>query len=167
MCTTTLSTNTLPSNVPKLKVSGKNWAIYRICFTRAVQSKGIWGHLDGSAPCPTPPPPTVAASASPSTGGNQQSPATTVSPDPAELVAWRKDEALALDLLTKRIPDSTVIRTSSQVTAAAMWSEIVREYTEKGAYAQTELRTKFLESKCVDQGDIREWLDSLRVRRES
>ena len=84
----------------------------------------------------------------------------------AELIAWRKDEALALDLLTQRVPDSTVIRTSSQPTAAAMWSEIVREYTEKGAYAQTELRTKFLESKCTDRGDVREWLDSLRVKKE-
>ena len=165
MSTTTLSTNTLPSNVPKLEVSGKNWAIYRIRFTRAVQSKGVWGHLDGSAPCPTPPVTTPPVAVTQTTGGTQQ-PAVTITPDPAELVAWRKDEALALDLLTQRIPDSTVIRTSSQPTAAAMWAEIVREYTEKGAYAQTELRTKFLESKCTDRGDVREWLDSLRVRRE-
>ena len=36
-----------------------------------------------------------------------------------------------------------------------MWAEIVREYTEKGTYAQTEPRTKFLESKCPDEGDVR------------
>src|SRR5882762_7129955 len=47
-----------------------------------------------------------------------------------------------------------------------MWKEIVREYTEKGTYAQTDLRTKFLESKCPDKGDVRVWLDSLRVQKE-
>jgi hypothetical protein len=47
-----------------------------------------------------------------------------------------------------------------------MWAEIIREYTEKGALAQTDLCTKFLESKCPDKGDVREWLDSLRVRKE-
>ncbi|KIM70963.1 hypothetical protein PILCRDRAFT_17562, partial [Piloderma croceum F 1598] len=100
--------------------------------------------------------------------GGATSDGTTTCPgaDSNELVTWRKDEALALDLLTQHIPDSTIIRTLSQLTAAAMWAEIVREYTEKGAYAQTELQTKFLESKCPDKGDVHEWLDSLRVRRE-
>ena len=143
---TTVTTNTLPSNVPKLDVSGKNWAIYRIRFTRAVQSKGVWSHLEGTAAKP------VASGTNP--------------PDATELVAWLKDESIALDLLTQRIPDSTVIRTASQTDAAAMWKEIIREYTEKGTYAQTDLRTKFLESKCPDKGDVRVWLDSLRVQKE-
>lgn len=112
----------------------------------------MWGHLDGTVPRPTTP---VAAE------GNQ-----TATTDSDKLTRWQKDEALALDLLTQRIPDSTVIRTASQLTAAAMWAEIIREYTEKGALAQTDLRTKFLESKCPDKGDVREWLDSLRVRKE-
>ena len=161
---TTVTTNTLPSNVPKLDVSGKNWAIYRIRFTRAVQSKGVWGHLDGTARRPgtsTVTPPTDEEAEE-----QQQQPQVTVPPDPAELATWQKDESLALDLLTQRIPDSTVIRTSNQLSAAAMWTEIVREYTEKGAYAQTDLRTKFLESKCPDKGDVRVWLDSLRVQKE-
>jgi Reverse transcriptase (RNA-dependent DNA polymerase)/gag-polypeptide of LTR copia-type/Integrase core domain/GAG-pre-integrase domain/Zinc knuckle len=157
---TTVTTNNLPSNVPKLEVTGKNWAIYRIRFTRAVQSKGVWGHLDGSLPCP------VTPTVQPATGdevGEGQGNAIPVS---VELTTWKKDEALALDLLTQRIPDSTVIRTASQPNAAAVWAEIVREYTEKGAYAQTDLRTKFLESKCPDKGDVRAWLDSLRVQKE-
>jgi len=45
---------------------------------------------------------------------------------------WQKDDALALDLLTQHIPDSTVICTASQPSATAMWAEVVREYTEKG-----------------------------------
>jgi hypothetical protein len=47
-----------------------------------------------------------------------------------------------------------------------MWAEIVREYTEKGAYAQTDLRTKFLESKCTTGGDVHQFLDELRTKRD-
>ncbi|KAG2041505.1 hypothetical protein BDR03DRAFT_1007316 [Suillus americanus] len=47
-----------------------------------------------------------------------------------------------------------------------MWAEIVREYTEKGAYAQTDLHTKFLESKCPVRGDVRQFLDELRAKRD-
>jgi hypothetical protein len=87
-------------------------------------------------------------------------------PISAKLTAWKKDKALALDLLTQCIPDSTVIHTVSQPSATTVWAEIVREYTEKGTYAQTNLQTKFLESKCPDKGDICTWLDSLRVQKE-
>ena len=37
---------------------------------------------------------------------------------------------------------------------------------EKGAYAQTDLRARFLESKCPDKGNVRDFLDNLRVKRE-
>jgi hypothetical protein len=87
-------------------------------------------------------------------------------PISAELTEWKKDEALALDLLTHCIPDSTVIHTTSQPSAAAVWAEILCEYTEKGAYTQTDLWTKFLESKCLDKGDVHTWLDSLHVQKE-
>ena len=40
------------------------------------------------------------------------------------------------------------------------------EYTEKGAYTQTDLCGRFLESKCPDKGNVREFLDNLRVKRE-
>ena len=97
----------------------------------------------------------------------------TTAPDPAAvttyeevLAKWEKDEALALDLITQWIPDSTVIHTVNLLTAATMWTEIVREYTEKGTMAQMDLCTKFLESKCPIGGDVRTWLDSLHIKRE-
>jgi hypothetical protein len=157
---TTVTTNTLPSNVPKLDVSGKNWAIYHIHFTCAVQSKGIWSHLDGSTPHPN------AAAVVVEGAVQANAAAADAVVDAAVLATWQKDEALALDLLTQCIPDSTVIHTVSQPSAAAMWAEIVCEYTEKGTYAQTELHTKFLESKCPDKGDVHAWLDSLHVQKE-
>ena len=41
-----------------------------------------------------------------------------------------------------------------------------KEYTEKGAYAQTDLRTKFLASRCPEKGNVREFLEELRTKRE-
>lgn len=46
------------------------------------------------------------------------------------------------------------------------WDLIVKEYMEKGTYAQTELRTKFLESRCPDKGNIREFLEGLQIKKE-
>ena len=96
-----------------------------------------------------------------------------MAPDPATvttyeevLAKWEKDEALALDLIMQQIPDSTVIHTVNLLTATAMWTEIVREYTEKGTMAQMDLRTEFLGSKCPIGGDVCTWLDSLCVKRE-
>ena len=172
---TSVTTTAALRDVPKLSVNGDNSVIFFIRFTRAVKSKGVWPHLDGSAACPRCPITTTGATGTSGTDPTIQGPATmagTPPTDPAiakyeeDLANWEKDEALALDLLTQRIPDSTVIRTSTLKTAAAMWAEIVHEYTEKGTMTQTDLRTRFLESKCSEKSDVRAFLDSLRVKRE-
>ena len=43
-------------------------------------------------------------------------------------------------------------------TVKERWEAIVTEYTEKGAYMQTDLPGRFLESKCPDKGNIQEFL---------
>jgi hypothetical protein len=45
-------------------------------------------------------------------------------PDPAKLTTWQKNKALAFDLSTQQIPDSTVIHTTSQPSTVAKWAEI-------------------------------------------
>jgi len=40
------------------------------------------------------------------------------------------------------------------------------EFTQKGAFAQMELCARFLDMKCPEKGNIREFLDSLRVKQE-
>jgi len=42
----------------------------------------------------------------------------------------------------------------------------VLEYTEKGDYAKTELRAKFLKMRCLDKANIRDFLQGLRVKKE-
>jgi hypothetical protein len=47
-----------------------------------------------------------------------------------------------------------------------MWDVIVAEYTEKGTYAQTDLRAAFLESKCGEHANVRTFLSELRTKLE-
>lgn len=147
--TVPVTTDSLPSNVPKLDVKGTNWAIFAFRFQVAVEAKDLWKQFDGSTPQP------VAATTSPLT-----------ETETAANALWRKHESQAKNLLTQRIPDSTVLRIRNITTVHAMWTEIVREYTEKGAYAQTDLRTQFLELKLPKGGDVRQFLDGLRTKRE-
>jgi hypothetical protein len=53
-----------------------------------------------------------------------------------------------------------------QVTVHAAWTAIVKEYTEKSVFAQTELHTSFLESKCAEKGNVHQFLDDLQTKRE-
>ena len=145
--TTTSLSDTLPSSVPKLDATGLNWAIFFVRFQDAVEAKGFWGHFDGSSPCPMLP---EEQKAEETAAKNQ----------------WDKDERSAKSLLTQKIPDSTLMRVHSKRTVKDRWDAIVREYTDKGAYAQTELRAKFLESRCPEKGNIREFLENLRVKKE-
>jgi len=48
-----VTTDILPSNVPKLDVKGINWAIFAFRFQVAVEAKELWGHMDGTATRPT------------------------------------------------------------------------------------------------------------------
>ncbi|KIJ22359.1 hypothetical protein M422DRAFT_107291, partial [Sphaerobolus stellatus SS14] len=79
---------------------------------------------------------------------------------------WEKNERSSKSLLTQKIPDSTLMKIHSKPTVRERWHAIETEYTEKGAYAQTELRTRFLKSKCSDGENVRDWLDNLRTKRE-
>ncbi|KAF8644347.1 hypothetical protein AX14_009429 [Amanita brunnescens Koide BX004] len=84
----------------------------------------------------------------------------------AKINQWKKNERSAKSLLTQKLPDSTLMRVHSKKTVRERWEAIVAEYTQKGAFAQTEMRAKFLGMKCPEKGNAREFLDSLRVKKE-
>ncbi|TFK63885.1 hypothetical protein BDN72DRAFT_775362, partial [Pluteus cervinus] len=124
--TTTTVSDQLPASVPKLESTGTNWAIFKYRFSIAVQAKNYWGHFDSTSSCPA-----------------VGYPVTTT--EQAALDLWDKEEHIAKLLLTQKIPDSTVLLVRSLTTVQKMWKTIKREFTVKGAFAQTDLRAKFLE----------------------
>jgi hypothetical protein len=46
------------------------------------------------------------------------------------------------------------------------WEAVVKEYTVKGVYAQTEMRGKFLMSRCPEKGNAKDFLRGLRLKKE-
>jgi len=147
--TTTSLSDALPSSVPKLDASGSNWAIFVFRFEDAVKAKGFWRHFDGKADIPTCADPSAPTSA-----------------ETAAITQWEKDECSAKSLLTQKLPDSTVVMIHSKDTVKERWDAVVSEYSKKSAYAQTDLRAKFLAMRCPDKGNPREFLEGLRVKRE-
>jgi gag-polypeptide of LTR copia-type len=142
MSTTLTTTDLLPSSVPKLEPTGLNWTVFKLCFQDALHVKGFWGHFDGTVVCPV-----------------VSSPATT---DETEALAlWKKNEWTAKSLLTQKIHDSALILVHSHTAVKDCWDAIVAEYSAKGTFAQTELHSKFLQSKCPEKGNVREFLDQL------
>jgi len=145
--TTSSLSDTLPSTVPKLDAEGDNWAIFLVRFMDAVEAKGFWGHFDGSS---SPPVTTTTSSDAEKTA----------------LTQWEKDERSAKTLLTQRLPDSTVMEIHSKKTVKERWEAVVKEYTVKGVYAQTEMRAKFLTSRCSEKGNAKDFLRGLRLKKE-
>ena len=163
VATTSLS-DTLPSSIPKLDASGINWAIFSVCFQDAIEAKGFWNHFDGSSTRPKQTfTPEVIAEDNIKTGGTTVTPVDELATSQNQ---WDKDEQSVKSLLTQKIPDSTLMHIHTKKTVVERWNSIVMEYTEKGSYAQTNLRQKFLELKCPHQGNVCEFLDNLRVKKE-
>ena len=135
-------------------------AIFVVRFQDAIEAKGFWGHFTGAKPCPTAVIPGTKAvtvpTAVPAEGEEAPAPVAAAPTTPvltAEELAvaqkqWDKDELSAKSLLTQKIPDSTLMRIHAKKTVHERWEAIISEYTEKGAYAQTDLRKEFLKSKC-------------------
>jgi hypothetical protein len=147
--TLTALANSLPSDIPKLSSSGVNWAIFAFRFSSAVKAKGHWDHFDGKATAPQ-----FADAAAPKSD---------------ELVAkskWDKDKASAMNLLLQEIPNLMAMKIRCLASVKITWDAIVKEYTKKGTFAQTELHAKFLNLKCSEKANVCQFLDNLRSKRE-
>jgi hypothetical protein len=95
----------------------------------------LWGHFDGSVSMPTvSTPPTIA--------------------EDTALAQWNKDDLSAKALLTHHISDSTLICVHGKPLLKDRWDLIKNEYTLKGAFAQADLHSHFMESKCPDRGNV-------------
>jgi hypothetical protein len=145
----TALSNHLPTSVPRLDPSGLNWAIFSVRFQDAIEAKGFWGHFTGKKPIPVP-----ADAANPTVEETEA------------ITLWEKNECSPKSLLTQKLPDSALMQVQSKKTVRERWEAIEAEFTEMGTFAQTEMRAKFMESKCPDKGNAKEFLDALWTKRE-
>jgi hypothetical protein len=134
--TTASLSDSLPSTVPRLDASGNNWAIFVFRFQDAVEAKGFWGHFDGSSPCPVP---------------NVTGAPTTA--ETAAVLQWEKDERSAKSLLTQKLPDSMVVLVHGKTSVKERWEVVVQEFSKKSAYAQADMRAKFMNARCPEKSN--------------
>ena len=147
LATTTALADTLPSSVPKLYPTGSNWTVFLFRFQDAVDTKGFWGHFDGSSLKPE-----LSAEAT-----------------EAQLAAktqWEKDERSSKSLLTQKLPDLMMVLIHSKMTVKERWEVVVQEYMLKSEYAKMGLRAKLLGMRCTDKGGVREFLEGLRLKKK-
>ena len=145
---TSLTTDSLTSDVRKLEANGSNWPIFCVRFEAAVAAKGKWGHFDGTHTRPTLPP------TLPHSLWDQ------------ELIdEWDRDKMIARAMLTSKIPDGTLMRVHSLPTVAHRWAAIVSEYANKTIFTQTEMLDSFRQLRCAD-GNVRDFIKRIRYRRE-
>ncbi|KZT19001.1 hypothetical protein NEOLEDRAFT_1021287, partial [Neolentinus lepideus HHB14362 ss-1] len=144
---TTQSSDTLPSSVPKLDPSGVNWAIFAEHFQQAVTAKKLWSHFSGTPTCP-------------------QSASIATTEESEKITKWEEDKATAHYLLAQKLPDSVLMKFRKYPSVAERWAAIVQEYTSKGMFAHTDLRRRFLTSKCPAKGNVQVFLDGLVTKRE-
>lgn len=146
---TTLTANfTALLNVPKLTVDGSNWLIFHYCFEIGVESKGAWGHFDGSSPSPANPPPTGDAAA------------LTV------LNKWKKWEREACHYLAQKLKDSTLTELLRLATVSQMWAPLSSKYTALSSHIIADMQRQFDSLKCADNGNIHTHLNALRLKYE-
>ena len=69
-------------------------------------------------------------------------------------------------LLTQKLPDSTVVLIHDKTTVKDRCDAVVKEFSKKSTYAQTDLRAKFMAMRCPEKMNPREFLESLRVKKE-
>lgn len=120
--TATSLSNTLSSSVPKLEMTGTNWATFEICFHDAIEAKGFWGHFDSMTKHPKQGTPQI------STSDGKLVPATGFTEEEfvAEMTQWEKDEHSAKSLLNQKIPDSTLMCIHLKITVEEHWNAIER-----------------------------------------
>ena len=90
----------LPANIPQLDPNGANWAIFKTCFQEAMRVTHQWGYFAGARPHPKP------KVADKPTEGESKA-----------IEKWEHEDAVASYLLSKCLPDITVMCLTSCLTA--------------------------------------------------
>jgi gag-polypeptide of LTR copia-type len=139
---------TIP-NIPHLKLSGSNWAIFSLRFQEAIKANCKWGHFNRSSKCPT--------SADPDKPTDEEK---------AMQVDWDQNEMVAKYLLTQRMLDSATVHLCTITLVTDRWTKVKNEYSVKSQYAEVDLLTAFLELCCSSMSEVRTFLGQMCMKHE-
>src|ERR1700691_2862291 len=66
----------------------------------------------------------------------------------------------------QKLPNSMVVMVHGKAMVRERWEAVVKEFSKKSAYAQADMRAKFMAMRCPDKGYPREFLEGLRVKKK-
>ncbi|PBK86846.1 hypothetical protein ARMGADRAFT_876307, partial [Armillaria gallica] len=135
-------------NVSKLAVDGSNWLIFCFHLEIGIESKGVWGHFDGTSLSPANSPPSGDAAA------------LTV------LNEWLKKEKKARHYLAQKLEDLTLTELLHLTSVTQMWTALSSKYTALSSHIVADMQCQFDNLKCPDNGNVRMHLNVLRMKYE-
>ena len=137
------------SNVPCLEPSSVNWAIFTLCFQKAMKANQKWGHFNGSITCPIP--------------ANVDKP---TNDKKTAMADWDRSESVMLYMLSQRLPDSTAVRLQSITTVADCWAKVTGEFSVKSQYTKIDLLSTFSKMRCSTISEVWTFLGQMCMKRE-
>src|SRR6266404_4308902 len=78
-------------------------------------------------------------------------------------VHWKSNEISVMLLITSSLPDSIFSLVKNKVTVYAQWDALKMKYETHSAMNRLNLRAKFINTRCVEGGNIREVYDQLAI----
>jgi gag-polypeptide of LTR copia-type len=140
----TSSNDHLYGQIPLLNSEGTNWAIFSMHFIEAMDTTGCWGHFDGTDARPVP-----------------TDTAKPTSDEKEVMRSWDKEDKVACQLLTQRLPDKVSMEVFDLKTARVRWDAVKLEFLARSKHAKNNLKQEFLDMRCPRGGDVRGFLTTL------
>ena len=146
-------------DVPKLDLDGSNWMIFRERILRAIAARLWKSHIEGTAVRP-------ASIVLPT--------ATAPTTQDLELIErnldrqerWDLAQQSCLDLITSRIPDSTLLRLRSHSTPFALWTALEAENQITSDLIRSNFWTQLGNARCGNNGNVRDHCNKMSENRE-
>ena len=162
MSTVTMSSNSESTSlaVPKLRDDGSNWADYEPRLRKAMGSKGLWRHVEGTAVAPKP---YVVADGTPVLSDGK-TPATDEQIETKEIrmADYEKREYLAQHIILSTTSVRLGAKIKSLDTAKGMWDMVKEDATTKSTLYLLDAEDQLASMKLVENDDPKAHLVELK-----
>ncbi|THU78133.1 hypothetical protein K435DRAFT_700737 [Dendrothele bispora CBS 962.96] len=168
------STLKLVNRLPNLLENGANWSDYKACVINHASSKGLQRHLTGTARKPK----------------DEMKDGVwykKIPGDPDDLIGstllrmtdddgdaldekweeYHKQEALTHEFIYETIPKSIFVKVWDLPTAAAVWSQIVSTFEDRGTLIASDVLTRLQNIRFTEGQDLRVHLTTMKELQES
>ena len=161
MSTLTLnsSSDSTTLSIPKLHDNGSNWSDYEPCIQRAMGSKGLWRHVEGTAIAPKP----YALDCGILVLADGQTPATEeqIEARKSKIMDYDKQEYLAQHVILSTTLTHLSLKIKNLKVAKGMWDMVKADATTKSTLFLLDAEDQLTSMKLTDNTDPKSHLSEL------